>query len=141
MTGSILPPGPDTDPAAVAPGRLGAICVRARSEAIAAWQRIAPVATKVPEITLLFWVIKVLTTAMGEAVSDFLVFEIDPAVAVVLGAIGLAVAMTLQLLQRRYVPAIYWLAVAMVAVIRHRYELDRFGRRGVRVRRGHSPQI
>jgi uncharacterized membrane-anchored protein len=71
---------------------------------------------KVPEITLLFWVIKVLTTAMGEATSDFLVFQIDPVIAVILGAVGLAVAMTLQLLVRRYVPWIYWLAVAMVAV-------------------------
>ena len=71
---------------------------------------------KVPEITLLFWVIKVLTTAMGEATSDFLVYEIDPAIAVILGSIGLAIAMALQLLVRRYVPWIYWLAVAMVAV-------------------------
>jgi uncharacterized membrane-anchored protein len=71
---------------------------------------------KVPEITLLFWVIKVLTTAMGEATSDFLVFQINPVIAVILGAIGLAVAMALQLLVRRYVPWIYWLAVAMVAV-------------------------
>jgi uncharacterized membrane-anchored protein len=72
--------------------------------------------SKVPEITILFWVIKVLSTAMGEAISDFLVFEIDPVVAVILGAIGLAVAMSLQLLVRQYVPWIYWLAVAMVAV-------------------------
>ena len=53
---------------------------------------------------------------MGEATSDFLVYQIDPVVAVILGAIGLAVAMTLQLLVRRYVPWNYWLAVAMVAV-------------------------
>jgi uncharacterized membrane-anchored protein len=53
---------------------------------------------------------------MGEAISDFLVFEIDPVIAVILGAIGLAVAMSLQLLLRQYVPWIYWLAVAMVAV-------------------------
>ena len=57
-----------------------------------------------------------LTTAMGEATSDFLVYQIDPVIAVILGAIGLAVAMTLQLLVRRYVPWNYWLAVAMVAV-------------------------
>ena len=81
-----------------------------------AWQRITPAATKVPEIALVFWVIKLLTTAMGEATSDFLVFEIDPVVAVLLGAIGLTVAMTLQLLVRRYVPAVYWLAVTMVAI-------------------------
>lgn len=71
---------------------------------------------KVPEITLIFWVIKVLTTAMGEAISDFLVYQINPVIAVVLGSIGLAGAMTLQLLARRYVPWSYWLAVAMVAI-------------------------
>lgn len=89
---------------------------RARCVAVRLWQRITPAATKVPEITLAFWVIKLLTTAMGEATSDFLVFQIDPAIAVILGAIGLAIAMALQLLVRRYVPAVYWLAVAMVAV-------------------------
>jgi uncharacterized membrane-anchored protein len=80
------------------------------------WRRIEPAAAKVPEITVLFWVVKLLTTAMGEAASDFLVFEIDPVIAVVLGAIGLAVAMALQLLVRRYVALVYWLAVAMVAI-------------------------
>jgi uncharacterized membrane-anchored protein len=93
-----------------------AIYLRARSGAALVWARITPTMRKVPEITLLFWVIKVLTTAMGEATSDFLVFQIDPVIAVILGAAGLAVAMALQLLVRRYVPWIYWLAVAMVAV-------------------------
>lgn len=37
-----------------------------------------------------FWVTKLLTTALGEATSDFLVFQIDPVVAVIIGAIGLA---------------------------------------------------
>ena len=31
-----------------------------------------PLAAKVPEITVMFWIIKVLTTGMGEAMSDFL---------------------------------------------------------------------
>ena len=34
--------------------------------------RLEPLAAKVPEITALFWVIKILTTGMGEAMSDFL---------------------------------------------------------------------
>src|SRR5712691_7951709 len=42
--------------------------------------------------------------------------QINPYVAVALGCIGLAVALTLQLLVRRYVAWIYWLAVVMVAV-------------------------
>ena len=105
-----------TEAALARPALLTAIYLRARSGAARVWGRITPVMRKVPEITLLFWVIKVLTTAMGEATSDFLVFQIDPVIAVILGAVGLAVAMTLQLLVRRYVPWIYWLAVAMVAV-------------------------
>ena len=71
---------------------------------------------KVPEITVYFWIIKLLTTAMGESTSDYLVFQINPYVAVVLGCIGLVVALILQLVVRRYVPWIYWLAVVMVAV-------------------------
>ncbi len=53
---------------------------------------------------------------MGELTSDFLVRQIDPVVAVILGGIGFAVAITLQFLARKYVPWIYWLAVTMVAI-------------------------
>jgi uncharacterized membrane-anchored protein len=71
---------------------------------------------KVPEITVVFWIIKLLTTAMGESTADYFVFQIDKYVAVVLGCVGLAVALILQLRARRYVAWIYWLAVVMVAV-------------------------
>lgn len=71
---------------------------------------------KVPEITAYFWIVKLLTTAMGEATSDYLVYQIDPYVAVVLGCVGLAVALAIQLAVRRYIAWVYWLAVAMVAV-------------------------
>ncbi len=40
---------------------------------------------KVPEITAFFWIVKLLTTAMGEATSDFLVFRFNPYLAVFLG--------------------------------------------------------
>jgi uncharacterized membrane-anchored protein len=71
---------------------------------------------KVPEVTALFWVAKVLTTAMGETTSDFLVHQIDPPVAVAGAAIVLAVALVLQFRARRYISWIYWFAVLMVAV-------------------------
>ncbi len=71
---------------------------------------------KVPEVTLFFWIVKLLTTAAGESTSDYLVFHIDPYVAVVLGGVGLVVALILQLAVRRYIAWIYWFAVAMVAV-------------------------
>ena len=107
---------PSAEPKLPKPAGLAPIYLRARLGVAMVWQRITPVATKVPEITLIFWTIKVLTTAMGETVSDFLVYQIDPVIAVILGAIGLAAAMTLQLLVRRYLIPVYWLAVAMVAV-------------------------
>ncbi len=71
---------------------------------------------KVPEVTVLFWIVKLLSTAMGESTSDFLVYQIDPYVAVILGCVGLVGALTLQLLARRYIAWVYWFAVVMVAV-------------------------
>jgi len=81
------------------------------------WDRLvpAPSAVKVPEITLLFWVIKVLTTGTGEAASDYLAAG-SLVVAAGLGLVGLVIGLTLQLRARRYVPWIYWLSVSMVAV-------------------------
>src|SRR2546423_13627332 len=71
---------------------------------------------KVPEVTVYFWIIKLLSTAMGESTSDYLVYQINPYVAFAIGCIGLAVALILQFLARRYVAWVYWLAVVMVAV-------------------------
>src|SRR6516225_1842666 len=73
-------------------------------------------ASKVPLILVYFWIIKLLTTAMGEATSDYMVRTIDPVIAVLLGFTGFVIAMVLQLRAKRYVAWIYWLAVAMVAV-------------------------
>jgi uncharacterized membrane-anchored protein len=71
---------------------------------------------KVPEITVYFWIIKLLTTAMGESTSDYLVYQINPYIAVALGACGLIVALALQFSVCRYVAWVYWLAVLMVAI-------------------------
>ncbi len=67
-------------------------------------------------MTFHFWAVKILSTAMGEATSDYLVHTINPYAAVGLGALGLAVGLTSQFFLRRYVAASYWLAVVMVAV-------------------------
>lgn len=74
-----------------------------------------PIAAKVPEITLMFWVLKILTTGTGEAISDFLSHRSIP-LDVVVGFFGFALALGWQLVQRRYRAAVYWLAVMMVAV-------------------------
>jgi len=72
--------------------------------------------SKVPEVTAVFWVAKVLSTGMGETTSDYLVHRVGPYVAVALGAAGLVVALALQARARRYVAWIYWLAVVMVSI-------------------------
>jgi uncharacterized membrane-anchored protein len=71
---------------------------------------------KVPEVTVYFWIIKLLTTAMGESASDYLVQHIDPVIAVALGGIAFLAALALQFLVRRYVAWIYWLTALMVAI-------------------------
>src|SRR3954454_20145412 len=76
---------------------------------------IEPLAAKVPEITLLFWVIKVLTTGMGEAMSDFLGQKSIP-IGGAVGVLGVLYAMHLQLHQQEYRAPVYWFAVAMVAI-------------------------
>jgi uncharacterized membrane-anchored protein len=75
-----------------------------------------PIAAKVPEITALFWVIKILTTGMGESTSDFL-GNVSNLLWAVVGITGFVVAMWLQLRVRRYVAPIYWFAVVMVAIV------------------------
>jgi uncharacterized membrane-anchored protein len=74
------------------------------------------VGAKVPEITALFWILKLLTTAMGEATSDYLVNRIDPFVAVALGGVFFLIALALQFSSSTYVAWRYWLTVVSVAV-------------------------
>src|ERR1700735_3141696 len=77
--------------------------------------RVASGLTKVPEIALIFWVLKLLTTGMGEAMSDFLGQKSVP-LAAFIGIFGLALALWLQLRQSRYRAPYYWFAVMMVAI-------------------------
>lgn len=84
--------------------------------------RAATLAVKLPIVTAIFWVIKILTTGMGEAASDLLGAtslelwgDIGAALYIGAGAAGLAVALWLQLRARRYHAPRYWFAVSMVA--------------------------
>jgi uncharacterized membrane-anchored protein len=70
---------------------------------------------KVPEITAIFWVLKLLTTGMGEAMSDFLGENSVP-IAAAIGIFGLSFAIWLQMRQREYRAPTYWFAVMMVAI-------------------------
>jgi uncharacterized membrane-anchored protein len=77
--------------------------------------RRGPLAVKVPEITASFWVLKLLTTATGEAASDYLLNTIG-LVGLGLGVLGFALTLWLQFRTRRYTPVAYWATVMMVAV-------------------------
>jgi len=71
---------------------------------------------KVPLITAFFWLIKVLTTGMGETTSDYLVRRFVPQYAVVVAFVVFAGVLVLQCATRRYIPWVYWLTVVMVSV-------------------------
>jgi uncharacterized membrane-anchored protein len=86
---------------------------RIRREPLAAMYQAA---SKVPQITVFFWIIKILTTAQGEATSDWLVYRIDPFLAVAIAGLALVAALALQFRARKYVAWIYWLTVDLVAI-------------------------
>lgn len=73
-----------------------------------------PVATKVPEITALFWVIKILTTAGGEALSGFLALG-NWTVGGIVEAAFLITALTWQFRTRRYTTVAYWFLAYAIA--------------------------
>lgn len=74
---------------------------------------------KVPEVTLSFWLIKIMSTTVGETGADFLAVSAGFGQGVTRAAMGalLAVALFMQLRTRRYTPWIYWLTVVLVSVV------------------------
>ncbi|WP_443058675.1 COG4705 family protein [Streptomyces sp. NBC_00400] len=72
--------------------------------------------SKVPQVTAVFWGVKVLTTGMGETASDYLGRTLGPIPAGSLGLAGLVALLILQFRTTRYRPWIYWSAIVMVSV-------------------------
>lgn len=73
---------------------------------------------KVPEITLYFWVIKVLCTTVGETAADFLNVNLNlglSGTSIVTGVL-LVFALLFQIKANKYIPSVYWLAVTLVSV-------------------------
>ncbi len=73
-------------------------------------------ASKVPQITVWFWIAKVASTGMGEATSDFLYLRLGTVKAGAIGAVLLISALALQFSVRRYMTWVYWFAVVAVSV-------------------------
>lgn len=76
----------------------------------------ATVMSKVPEITLMFWVAKLLTTGMGETTWDALDIAFDQVIAVAITGGLFLVAMVVQFVRRSYDAWAYWSAIVMVSV-------------------------
>ena len=74
---------------------------------------------KVPEITIYFWIIKVLCTTVGETAADFLNVNLGfglTATTLVMSFL-LAVTLAFQFRLDRYVPGVYWLAVVLISIV------------------------
>ena len=74
---------------------------------------------KVPEITLFFWVIKILCTTVGETGADFLNEKMNLGLDGVTIIVGILLAATLvfQFLSKKYIPGIYWLSVVLISIV------------------------
>ena len=73
---------------------------------------------KVPEVTLLFWIIKIMATTVGETAADFLNVNLGfglTGTSIVMGSI-LLVFLVFQLRARKYIPSIYWITVVLLSV-------------------------
>ena len=73
---------------------------------------------KVPEVTIFFWIIKILATTVGETFADFLSglgLGLGGTTAVMTAVF--VVVLVVQFRTRRYVPAVYWLTVVLISVV------------------------
>jgi uncharacterized membrane-anchored protein len=128
MTGSRPPCWPATPAAtgaaevlqvAFRPGRVSLFFMTNEVQPLVTMARGRQMLNKVPEVTIYFWIIKILATTVGETAADFLNTHLN------LGLTGttavmstlLIIALVVQFRTRRYVPAVYWLAVVLISVV------------------------
>ncbi|MEV6979684.1 hypothetical protein AB0M95_00200 [Sphaerisporangium sp. NPDC051017] len=74
---------------------------------------------KVPEVTIYFWIIKVLCTTVGETAADFLNQNLGfglTGTSLVMSVL-LIIALIVQFRSRRYSPGVYWVAVVLISIV------------------------
>src|SRR5665213_298744 len=74
--------------------------------------------SKVPEVTLYFWIIKILCTTVGETAADYLSDTLGFGLTnttYIMGALLIAILIA-QFITRKYIPAIYWLGIVFISV-------------------------
>jgi uncharacterized membrane-anchored protein len=74
---------------------------------------------KVPEVTIFFWVIKILCTTVGESFADYINSTLGFGLTntTLVFSVGLIAVLAVQFRLRRYVPGVYWLAVVLISVV------------------------
>ncbi|MFE4712471.1 hypothetical protein ACFRAM_16490 [Paenibacillus sp. NPDC056722] len=74
---------------------------------------------KVPQVTIFFWMIKIMATTVGETAADYLNFNLNWGLTITTLAITglLIVALFFQMSANRYIPSLYWLAVVLISVV------------------------
>src|SRR5580692_3047224 len=82
-------------------------------------QATAAMLNKVPEVTVIFWIIKIMSTTVGETGADYLAVHvgIGSTHTMIIMASLLVAALIFQLRKWRYVPWIYWLTVVLVSIV------------------------
>ncbi|MHB8920460.1 MAG: COG4705 family protein [Halothiobacillus sp.] len=75
--------------------------------------------SKVPEVTLFFWIIKIMATTVGETAADYLNRDLNFGLTVTSLVMAglLAVVLVIQVRAERYTPWLYWLAVVLISVV------------------------
>ena len=74
---------------------------------------------KVPEVTILFWIIKIMATTVGETAADFLSVDLKfglVGTSCIMGAL-LLIFLFLQIRTRKYVPWVYWATVVLISIV------------------------
>jgi uncharacterized membrane-anchored protein len=92
---------------------------RSISDEVAAPSLARQMLNKVPEVTIFFWIIKILATTVGETAADFLNTNLNMGLTntTYIMSVLLLITLFFQFRLRKYVPGIYWLAVVLISVV------------------------
>ena len=73
---------------------------------------------KVPQLTIYFWIIKIMATTVGETIADMLAVKLNLGLVLASGVVGamLLIALFVQFRSRKYLPSFYWMAVVLISV-------------------------
>lgn len=73
---------------------------------------------KVPQVTIFFWVIKILCTTVGETFADFLNTTLGFGLngTTIVTVVALVIALFFQFRAKRYNPALYWIVVVLISI-------------------------